>query len=112
MDLIDSHRNRATFTSMKSAALPSVRIEPALRAELEAVLGKGESLSSFVESSVRRAVEHRQIVRDFGAHCDASLKHFLTTGESYTSEQVLRELRQRTEARRSELLAKAATKAA
>lgn len=93
---------------MKSAVIPQVRIEPALRAELEASLAEGETLSAFVESSVRKAVEHRRALRDFDARCDASLKHFLATGQSWSSEDVLAELRQRTEARRAVLLAKAA----
>jgi hypothetical protein len=35
---------------MKSAVIPQVRVEPELRAELEAVLKDGETLSEFVES--------------------------------------------------------------
>lgn len=88
---------------MKSAVLPQVRIEPALRANVEAVLGEGESLSAFVESAVRQAVEHRQALRDFDERCSASLKHFLATGESHSSEDVLDELRKRTAARRAQL---------
>lgn len=91
---------------MKTAAIPTIRIEPQLRADLEAVLTEGESLSAFVESSVRRAVESRQALRDFDARCDASLKHFLSTGESYSSDEVVAELRRRTDARRAELKAK------
>ena len=93
---------------MKSAVIPQVRIEPTLRADLESVLGEGETLSAFVESSVRQAVEYRRVLRDFDAHCDASMKHFLATGESYSSAEVLVELRQRTEARRNALLARTA----
>ncbi|ABM96910.1 YlcI/YnfO family protein [Methylibium petroleiphilum] len=92
---------------MKSAVLPQVRIEPELRTELESVLAEGETLSSFVESSVRRAIEHRQALRDFDARCDASLKHFLATGQSHGSDELLAELRQRTEARRAQLQAAA-----
>lgn len=94
--------------AMKSAVLPQVRIEPDLRMQLEAVLAEGETLSAFVESSVRRAIEHRQALRDFDARCDASLKHFLATGQSYSSDEVLAELRQRTEARRAQLKSGAA----
>ncbi len=39
-------------TAMKSAVIPQVRVEPELRAELEAVLQEGETLSGFVEASV------------------------------------------------------------
>jgi hypothetical protein len=88
---------------MKSAVLPQVRIEPALRADLEAVLFEGETLPAFVESSVRRAVELRHTQRNFDARCGTALKDFLTTGLSHGSDTVLAELRQRTEARRTQL---------
>ncbi|MET7140536.1 hypothetical protein M3S04_01090 [Xanthomonas sp. PPL139] len=45
---------------MKSASLPSLRVDPALREAAEAVLQKGETLSSFVEQSVRAQVQLRQ----------------------------------------------------
>ena len=44
---------------MKTATLPSIRVEPDLREQLEAVLQAGESLSSFVEASVRENVKRR-----------------------------------------------------
>jgi len=45
---------------MKSASLPSLRVDPALREAAEAVLQEGETLSSFVEYSVRAQVQQRQ----------------------------------------------------
>lgn len=87
----------------KPAILPQVRIEPDLLKQLEAVLADGETPSAFIEGSVRRAVKHRQAQRDFDACCDASLKHFLATGQSYSSDEMLAELRKRTEARRAQL---------
>ncbi|NYI18974.1 hypothetical protein FHR53_002551 [Xanthomonas arboricola] len=45
---------------MKSASLPSFRVDPALREAAEAVLQKGETLSSLVEHSVRAQVQQRQ----------------------------------------------------
>ena len=50
---------------MKSAVIPQVRVEPELRAELEAVLHQGETLSEFVEASVRKAVEFRRVQTRF-----------------------------------------------
>jgi hypothetical protein len=41
---------------MKSATLPVVRVEPELRDELEAVLGKTQTISAFVEEAVRGPV--------------------------------------------------------
>ncbi|MGJ4728749.1 YlcI/YnfO family protein [Luteimonas sp. SDU101] len=45
---------------MKTASLPSLRVDPALREAAEAVLHEGETLSSFVEQSVRAQVERRR----------------------------------------------------
>ncbi|MEA9829776.1 YlcI/YnfO family protein [Xanthomonas campestris pv. raphani] len=45
---------------MKSASLPSLRVDPALREAAESVLQEGETLSSFVEHSVRAQVQQRQ----------------------------------------------------
>lgn len=45
---------------MKTATFPSLRVEPALREAAESVLQKGETLSSFVEQSVRTQIQLRQ----------------------------------------------------
>lgn len=45
---------------MKTASLPPLRVEPALREAAEALLEEGETLSSFVEQSVRAQVRVRQ----------------------------------------------------
>lgn len=50
---------------MKAASIPSVRVEAEFRAEVEAVLVEGESLSEFVESSVRASVERRRTQSEF-----------------------------------------------
>lgn len=50
---------------MKSASLPSLRVEPEFRAEVEAVLAEGETLSEFVEASVRASVERRRFQAEF-----------------------------------------------
>ena len=50
---------------MKTATIPSLRVEPELRTAAEAVLEEGESLSSFVEQSIRDGVQRRQAQREF-----------------------------------------------
>lgn len=50
---------------MKSATIPSVRVEPAFRAQVEAVLAEGETLSEFVETAVRAGVERRRASAEF-----------------------------------------------
>lgn len=45
---------------MKTATIPSLRVEPALREAAEELLRDGESLSGFVESAVRAQIQQRQ----------------------------------------------------
>ena len=45
---------------MKTATFPSLRVDPALRRAAEDVLLEGESLSSFVEHSVRAQIQQRR----------------------------------------------------
>ena len=52
---------------MKTATIPSVRVEPDFRAEVESVLEDGETLSGFVEASVRATVERRRMQAEFVA---------------------------------------------
>ncbi|MDR7379878.1 hypothetical protein J2X19_004574 [Rhodoferax ferrireducens] len=58
---------------MKTATIPSVRVAPAFRAEIEALLGSGETLSEFVENSVVEAVQRRRNQAEFIARGIASL---------------------------------------
>jgi predicted transcriptional regulator len=51
--------------SMKTAAIPAVRVSPELRQAAEAVLETGETLSGFVEDAVRRNVEFRYAQKAF-----------------------------------------------
>ncbi len=46
---------------MKTAVIPQIRVEPEVRAELEAVLQQGETLTEFVEASVRKAIAFRRV---------------------------------------------------
>ncbi len=52
---------------MKTATFPSLRVDPELRSAAEEVLEAGESLSSFVEQSIRDGVQRRQAQREFVA---------------------------------------------
>ena len=45
---------------MKTSALPSLRVEPALREKVEEVLRDGETLSSFMETAVRETIRLRE----------------------------------------------------
>lgn len=79
---------------MKTATIPSVRVEPEFRAEVEAVLGDGESLSEFVEGAVRAGVERRRVQAEFIARGLHSRDAARRTGE-YTDADVVVEALQR-----------------
>ena len=77
---------------MKSASIPSLRVDPELRHEAESVLQDGESLSSFVEQSIRSNIARRQTQREFIARGLASRDEAKQSGDYFSSEQVLAEL--------------------
>lgn len=65
---------------MKSATLPPLRVTPELRAAAESVLQEGESLSSFVETSVRKQIEFRRVQKEFIARGLAARDEGMRTG--------------------------------
>ncbi len=77
---------------MKSASLPSLRVEPHLRKAAEAVLEKGETLSAFIESSLRANIEKRLNQKEFIARGLASGDRARETGEYVEASVVLEEL--------------------
>lgn len=95
-----------TIVAMKTAILPQVRVEPELRADLESVLYEGETLSDFLEATVRRAVEHRQIEAEFHARADAAWANYQRTGISHSTDEVLARLQAKIDAKRVELRGK------
>lgn len=88
---------------MKSAVIPQVRVEPELRAELEAVLKPSETLSEFVEASVRNAVEFRRVQTRFHERGDAAWQDYQRTGKSVSADEVLAKLQAKLDARRKRL---------
>ncbi|WP_332305730.1 YlcI/YnfO family protein [Rhizobium sp. GR12] len=87
---------------MKTATIPSLRVTADFREAAESVLKDGETLSSFIEDSVRRQVEIRKSQAEFIARGLASLEEAERTGVYYTSEEVLAELRGMLEAKKAE----------
>jgi predicted transcriptional regulator len=78
--------------AMKTASLPSLRVDPELRRAAESVLNDGESLSSLMESSLRSSVIRRQLQRDFVARGLASREEARRTGDYYAADDVHAEL--------------------
>jgi predicted transcriptional regulator len=77
---------------MKTASLPSLRVDPELRRAAESVLEDGESLSSFVEDSVREGIERRRLRSEFIVRGLASRDEAKNSGEYFSADQVQREL--------------------
>ena len=77
---------------MKSASIPSLRVDPDLRNAAESVLKEGESLSSFVEQSIRANIEYRRMQKEFIARGLAARLEAKRTGEYYEAEEVISEL--------------------
>ena len=78
---------------MKTASIPSLRVDPELRQAAEAVLREGESLSSFMEQSLRDQVSRRQLQHEFVARGLASRDEAQQTGEYFEASSVHAELR-------------------
>ncbi len=78
---------------MKTASLPSLRVDPQLRDAAESVLQEGESLSSFIEASVRETIERRRIRAEFITRGLASRDDAKRTGIYYSVEDVHAQLR-------------------
>ena len=77
---------------MKTASIPSLRVDPELRSAAENVLRDGESLSSFVEQSIRAQIDFRRAQKEFIARGLASRAESRNTGEYYSADMVLAEL--------------------
>ncbi len=77
---------------MKTAFIPSLRVAPELRQAAESVLQEGETLSSFVEQSIRAGVERRNLHKAFIARGLASREEAKSSGEYFSSAEVHAEL--------------------
>jgi hypothetical protein len=80
---------------MKSATLPAVRIETSLREEIEQALNEGESLSAFVENSVRESLRRRRDQSEFVKRGMASLQSARKSGKSISADTAVRKLEER-----------------
>lgn len=88
---------------MKSAVIPQIRVEPELRAELESVLRQGETLTEFVEATVRDAIAFRRVQTVFQARAQAASDEYHQTGASVPVESVLERLQSKLDAKRKKL---------
>jgi hypothetical protein len=91
-------------TFMKTATLPSLRVEPELRDAAESVLREGETLSSLIETSLREAIQRRRARDEFIARGLRSRDEALVTGTYHSAESVHTELQRSLDARRKAAL--------
>jgi len=77
---------------MKSAIIPSLRVEPELRQAAENILREGETLSAFMTESLRRGIQHRKVQQDFIARGLISKDKAQRAGEYFSAEEVSDEL--------------------
>lgn len=77
---------------MKTASIPSLRVAPDLRRAAESVLQEGETISSFLEQSLRANIARRRLQQEFIARGIASRDEAKRINEYYPAEDVLREL--------------------
>ena len=96
---------------MKTATIPSLRVEPELRESLESLLKKGETLSSFVESAIRDSVRRRQTDAEFHARGLAAMARVRAGEPTVSSEEVLAKLEAKLAAARVKLAQKQKVKA-
>ncbi|MDO9394202.1 MAG: YlcI/YnfO family protein [Methylotenera sp.] len=77
---------------MKTATIPALRVEPKLREAAQSVLATGETLSSFLEESLRANIERRLYSQAFIARGIASRDEAQATQEYYSAGSVMSEL--------------------
>lgn len=91
---------------MKTTTIPSIRVEPDFRAEVEAVLVEGETLTQFVEASVRATVERRRMQAEFIARGLRSRDEARRTGDYADADAVIDNLQRKLDAARTRLTKK------
>ncbi len=89
---------------MKTATLPSLRVEPLLRADAESVLREGETLTSLMETAMRETITRRRMQAEFLARGLRAGQEARQTGVYHTAEAVHVELQQRLDTKRRQVL--------
>ncbi len=77
---------------MKTASIPTLRVAPELRQAAEDLLDAGETLSGFVEQSIRANIARRRMRKAFIARGLASRDEAKLTGEYFAAEEIHDEL--------------------
>ena len=86
---------------MKTTPIAPVRVEPELRAEVESLLGEGETVSEFVEASARATVLRRRNHAEFIARGLRSLEDARRAGDYADADAVMESLQHKLDAARA-----------
>lgn len=85
---------------MKTATIPPIRVEQEFRTEVESILEQGESLSEFVENSLRAAVAARKTHAEFLKRGIAAIERTERLGNGIPASVVISKLKARVAAAR------------
>ena len=77
---------------MKTATFPSLRVDPALRQAAEDNLQHGETISGFIEQSIRDSILRRQHQREFVARGLTARDEAARNGRYVSADAVLDKL--------------------
>lgn len=80
---------------MRSATFPPIRVEPEVRAEVEAVLREGESLTQFIEEAVIAAAAWRRAQSEFVNRGEAAIERWKREGGGKSADEVMAKLQAR-----------------
>ena len=86
---------------MKTATLPAVRVSPEVRELIESVLHEGESLSMFIEETVKKQAQWRKEDEAFYARAAKASQALRDGGKFYTAEESIARLRSQVERARA-----------
>jgi predicted transcriptional regulator len=89
---INASQMQRKGSKMKTSTIPSLRVAPELREAAESVLEDGETLSSFLEQSLRMQIDRRRAQKEFIERGLASRDAAKLSGEYYSADDVLKEL--------------------
>ena len=90
--LVDQVSRTRYISSMKTATIPPVRIEPAFRQQIEASLGDGETMAALVENAVRTEVVRRRDQSEFVRRGLAAVARSEAVGDWIPAELVIAKL--------------------
>jgi hypothetical protein len=80
---------------MRSATFPPIRVQPEVRAEVEAVLREGETLTQFIEEAVVAAAAWRRMQSEFVARGEAAIERWKHEGGGHGVDEVMAGLQAR-----------------